>query len=260
MSLELLLETFPWERYSRKLKASILNPSSVGYFTEERAEKKGLFFAKGVEGSAEDGNIAAFFFLIDRTNGAVIDAKFQAIGQSALIGACDTICILSIGKNYDQAKRLSADYIEKQLKGKSSQSAFPFETYPHLNLALAALDKAMEFCVDLPLPEAYVTPFSDEVIAIEGGYPGWEELPLKKKLAVIEQVIAEEVRPFIEMDAGGIDVLNLVDGHEVIIAYQGSCTSCVSSTGATLSYIQQVLQAKVNKHLKVTPDLESLNF
>ena len=260
MSLDLMLESFPWARYSRKLKDKILNPHSVGLFTAESAEKRGMRYAEGVEGHLDDGNIAVLFFLVDKSDGAVVDAKFQAIGQSALIGACEAICDLSIGKNYDQAKRLSSDYIEKQMQGKSSTPAFPFETYPHLNLALSALEKAMDQCVDLPLPESYVTPFSSDVIALEGGYPGWEELPLKKKLAVIEQVICEDVRPFIELDAGGIEVLNLLNDREVIIAYQGTCTNCFSATGATLSYIQQILQAKVHKNLIVTPDLDTLNF
>jgi NifU-like protein len=109
--------------------------------------------------------------------------------------------------------------------------------------------------MDIPLPEAYVSPMPAEIgESLEGGYPGWSELSQVKKLAVIEQVISQEVRPYIELDGGGVELVDLIEGREVIIAYQGNCTSCFSSTGATLSYIQQVLRAKISQDLVVVPD------
>lgn len=72
---------------------------------------------------------------------------------------------------------------------------------------------------------------------------------------VIEEVMKEEIRPYIELDGGGVEVINLLNNREVIIAYEGSCTSCFSSTGATLSYIQQTLRAKVHPELIVIPNI-----
>ncbi len=95
---------------------------------------------------------------------------------------------------------------------------------------------------------------------VEGGYPGWEELPLKKKIAVIEEVLNQDVRPYIALDAGGVEVLNLLNDKEVVIAYQGACTSCYSSVGTTLSYIQQVLRNKVHPSLSVTPNVDPDSF
>ena len=68
------------------------------------------------------------------------------------------------------------------------------------------------------------------------------------------------MRPYIALDAGGVEVINLLEDKEVIIAYQGSCTSCYSAIGTTLSYIQQVLRAKVHPSLVVVPDIDPQMF
>ena len=84
------------------------------------------------------------------------------------------------------------------------------------------------------------------------------ELTLKKKIAVIEQVLDQDIRPYIALDAGGVTVLNLLNDKELIIGYQGSCTSCYSSIGTTLSYIQQVIRAKVHPTIVVVPDIGTI--
>ena len=71
-----------------------------------------------------------------------------------------------------------------------------------------AIDKAAMQCEGIPLAEAYVAPpiTGHAVDIVEGGYPGFKELTLKQKIAVIDQVLTQEVRPFIELDAGGVRV------------------------------------------------------
>jgi NifU-like protein len=255
MSLKALTQSFPWSRYSKKLNAKIERPRCIGLFTKEQSEERGMRLAIGREGTVEDGNVVWIYWLVDLDDGVIVDAKFQAFGQSALIGAAEVACDLVIGKNYDQAKRLSCELLDKQVRDRSEEPAFPKEASPHLNLILGALEQAAEQCTDIPLAEAYVSPIPRDIEVVEGGYPGWQELPIRKKIAVIEEVIASDIRPYIELDAGGVEVINLIHDREVIIAYQGSCTSCFSATGTTLSYIQQILRAKVHPDLIVIPDL-----
>jgi len=186
----------------------------------------------------------------------LINGSKGRMGQ-ALIAAAEGACTLLIGKNYDQARRISADLIDKELRDHPDTPAFPPDTLPHVNLVLDAIDDAIEQCLDLPLPETYVSP----VPAIEGeGYPGFETLSKEKQLAVIEQVLTDEVRPYIELDAGGIEVLDFSEEKELKIAYQGACTSCFSAIGATLSTIQQIIQAKIHPEITVVPDMETLTF
>lgn len=258
MSFEKIVEEFPWYRYSKKLQARIDRPRSVGFFTEEEAKQRKVRLVEAQEGAIDEGNCVKLYWLVDKEEGAIIDARFQVYGQSALIGAAEAACEACIGKNYDQASRLTTDLIDRQLRDKPDLAAFPRETFPHLNLVLEAIETAAQQCTDIPLPTAYVAPpvptGLGEVVA--GGYPGWEELPLNKKLAVIEKVLDDDVRPYIAMDAGGVELLNLIDDKQVIISYKGTCTSCYSSIGTTLGYIQQTLQNKVWPALIVTPDID----
>lgn len=257
MSLKTITHSFPWFRYSKKLNNKIDRPRCAGYFTKDQSEERGMRLATASEGSVEDGNLISIFWLVDPDDGIIVDAKFQVFGQSALIGAAEIACELAVGKNYDQTRRISADLIDKQVRDRPDHPSFPPEASPHLNLILGAIDAAAETCMDIPLARDYIAPPAPLDIGeiLEGGYPGWEKLSKEQKLALIEQIIARDVRPYIEMDAGGITLLDLVDEKEVRIAYQGSCTSCFSATGTTLSYIQQVLRGKVHPSLFVTPQL-----
>lgn len=257
MTLKQLTNPFPWAKYSRKLQSRIDHPRSVGFILPEEADLRDLRFVESVEGSLKEGNEIHLYFLVDKDDGIIVDVKFQAFGQSALIGAAEAASEILIGKNYDQARRISAELLDKQLRDKSDEQAFPNETYPHLNLVISAIEKASADCTDLPLASSYVAPPAplDLGEVLEGGYPGFKELSKEQKLHLIEEVLDMDVRPYIALDAGGVTVLDLIDDKEILIAYQGSCTSCYSSVGTTLSYIQQVIRAKVHPDLKVTPEL-----
>ncbi len=262
MGLKSLTTPFPWARYSKKLVSKIDNPRSSGIFRPKESEERGMRLAIGTEGSIQDGNQIRLFWLVDKDDGVIVDVKYQVYGQSALIGAAEAACEILIGKNYDQARRVSCDLLDAHLREKSDQPAFPPETYPHLNLIIGAIEQAAEQCTDIPFANTYTaSPVPSEIVGGgEGGYPGWMDLPLKQKLAVIEEVLNQDIRPYIALDAGGIEILNLLNDREVLIAYHGSCTSCYSSVGTTLSYIQQILRAKVHSEIVVVPDMDRLSF
>lgn len=248
--------SFPWTRYSKKLMAKLDRLRYLGFFTKEESEARDLRLATAFSGKIQDGNALQLYWLVDKDDGIIVDAKFQAFGQSALLGASEIACELMIGKNYDQARRISADLIDKQVRDRTEMAAFPVETAPHLNLVLEAIEQAAEQCDDLPLPSAYIAlPAPIDIgEVLEGGYPGWEALSDLQKIAVIEETLNRDIRPYIALDAGGVEVVSL-NGNELFIAYQGSCTSCYSSMGTTLSYIQQTLRAKVHPSILVTPKL-----
>lgn len=261
MTLKALIRPFPWARYSKKLNAKISRPHCGGFFLETQSEERGMRLAKGKAGSQEEGNLVIFYWLVDPDDAIIVDARFQVYGQSALIGAAEVACELVIGKNYDQARRISATLIDKQARDKAEEPAFPEEASPHINLVLEAMDNAAALCMDIPLATNYAAPPapSDIGTVLEGGYPGWETLSKEQKITIIEGVIAEDIRPYIEMDAGGVKILDLINESELVIGYQGSCTSCYSATGTTLSYIQKILRNKVHPSLTVTPDLSNFH-
>src|SRR5690606_33454040 len=133
------------------------------------------------------------------------------------IGAAETACEIIIGKNYDQARRVTTELIDKTLRDRDSENAFPEEANAHLNLILEAIDMAAEKCTDLPLPESYVAMPAPKDIGevIEGGFPGFETMTLKQKLALIEEVLDRDVRPYIALDGGGVTVIDLLNQREV---------------------------------------------
>jgi NifU-like protein len=261
MSLNTLIQSFPWSRYSKKLNMKIERPRCAGFFTKDQSEERGMRLACGQEGAIENGNLVCFYWLVDPDDGIIVDARFQTYGQSALIGAAEIACELVVGKNYDQARRIGVELLDKQVRDRPDSPAFPKETSPHLNLVLEAMDHAADQCMDIPLAANYVAPPAPHDIGeiLEGGYPGWEDLSRVQKISLIEEIIARDIRPYIELDAGGIQILDLINGNELHIAYQGSCTSCFSATGTTLSYIQQVLRAKLHPSMVVIPDLSNFH-
>jgi len=256
MSLNALTMTYPWARYSKKLKDKILLPRNVGKITPEDAKERGMRHAQGEGGSIEDGNFVRLYWFIDPDDGKIVDCKFQVYGQSALIGAAEAACEVLVGKNYDQARRLSADLIDREVRDKSDTPAFPWETASHLNLVIDAIEEAAETCTDIPLPTNYAAPPApaDSGEILEGGYPGWDALSNEQKLHLLEEILDQDIRPYIALDAGGVTVKSL-EGNALTIAYQGACTSCISSVGATLSYIQQTLRNKAHPDLQVIPDV-----
>lgn len=262
MGIAKFINPFTWSRYSKKLMGKIDHAHCAGFFLRTDADARGMRLVEGFSGSVEEGNVVQLYWLVDYEDGIIVDAKFQVFGQTALIGAAEVACELLVGKNYLQAQRLSADLIDKQVRDQQEEPAFPRETYPHLNLVLEAIEVCAEQCQDLPVSDNYLTtPIPvDMADVVPGGYPGWKELPLKQKLAVIEEVLDQDIRPYIALDAGGVIVLNLINEKELVIAYQGSCTSCYSSVGTTLSYIQQIMRAKVHPEITVTPDMGGTKF
>lgn len=256
MPLATLIEPFTWYKYSKRATQRIENPRCAGKFDQAESDIRGVRQVSSRAGDLEAGNSVCIEWIVDRDDGVIIDARFRAFGQTALIAAADAACELCVGKNYDQARRLSVEHIDKFLRDKADVPAFPRETLPHLELVLEALQDASGLCTDLPLASSYVAPPvpSDKLNVQGDGYPGWIDLPYQKKVAVIEQVLDEDVRPYIELDAGGVHVQSLKD-MQVVITYSGTCTSCFASVGSTLSYIQQVLRAKVHPALSVIPDL-----
>lgn len=249
MSLQKLIHPHFWELFSKKLREKIDHFRFVGFFTARQAEEKNMRLVTGREGHL------CFYWLVDESDGVIADAKFQAYGPIALLAAGEIASELVLRKNYDQASRISADLLDQHVRDRKDQPSFPKEAYGCLNQAIAAIDHAVNQCLDIPYTAQYdLTPIEHDFGEIPGGIPGWEDFPTPQKLKIIEEVIDKEIRPYIELDAGGVKVLHLKEDREVVISYEGSCTTCHSSTGSTLTAIQQILRARVHPELSVTPE------
>jgi NifU-like protein len=239
---------FYWERFSKKLKDKIDRPLFVGSFDFDLAKEKSMRLASANE------NKASLYLLVDEIDGVIADAKFQAYGPIALIGALEILCELVLRKTYVQASRITADLIDQHVRDKKDVAAFPKETFRVLNQVISLLDLALSQCSDIACDTTHdVTPIEIDFGEIPGGIAGWVDFSKETKIKIIEEVIDKEIRPYIELDAGGVNLIEFNDDKEVVIAYEGSCTSCHSSTGSTLTAIQNILKARVHPSLFVTP-------
>ncbi len=69
------------------------------------------------------------------------------------------------------------------------------------------------------------------------------------RLAQINELLDERIRPALAGDGGWLDVLNLTD-NVLNIRYQGACGSCPSSLTGTLMAIENMI------HEEIDPDIE----
>ncbi|MUG97692.1 Fe-S cluster assembly protein NifU [Scytonema sp. UIC 10036] len=93
----------------------------------------------------------------------------------------------------------------------------------------------------------------DGKIAI--GSPSVKEQPQRaltnvQKIALIQKVLDEEVRPLLIADGGDVELYD-VDGDFVQVVLQGACGSCSSSTATLKVAIEAKLQERVSQNLLV---------
>ncbi len=244
------VKKFTWAHYSPKLKSKILNQRFCDIIEEA---PQGFRLVQSEEGSREEGAYAKLYLLVNLIDGEIKEAKYLAFGESGLIGALEVMCELMDKKNYDQARRISADLIDKHVQSVKEKSSFPIESYSHINFALGLLESAINQCIDIPLADGYVsTPVNLDDME-DGEYPDWAALSTDERISTIRAVIVHDIQPYIELDDGGVTITELKDDINVVIQYSGSCTSCYAATGSTLSAIQAILRKKVHPEMVVTP-------
>jgi len=237
--------------FSKKLLGKLDTLRYAGYFTVKEAREKTMRLVTGRAGKL------CLYWLVDEADGIISDAKFQAFGPPALIAVGEIASELVLRKNYDQASRISADLLDQHVRDQKGAPAFPDEAAPFLNQALTAIDHAVHQCIDIPYAatDYDITPIAWDLAENPDGLPGWENFSHDQKLKILVDVIDKEIRPYIELDAGGVRIVELKENGEVHIAYEGSCTTCHSSTGSTLSAIQQILKSRIHPSLTVVPVL-----
>ena len=70
----------------------------------------------------------------------------------------------------------------------------------------------------------------------------------RERLDRINEILDEQVRPYLQGDGGDLYVLGL-DGNTLTVHYQGACGSCPSSISGTLAGIESLVR-------QIEPDIE----
>ena len=70
------------------------------------------------------------------------------------------------------------------------------------------------------------------------------------RLARINEILDEKVRPYLASDGGWLEVVSLKD-HTLAIRYQGACGSCPSSLSGTLMGIESLIRQEIDPEIEV---------
>lgn len=78
----------------------------------------------------------------------------------------------------------------------------------------------------------------------------FEELTLIQKINLIDKIIDDKIREFLQSDNGDLDLIDVKETNgmtDVYISWMGACGSCESS-GGTLTSIQRILNGQLETH------------
>ena len=95
---------------------------------------------------------------------------------------------------------------------------------------------------------------SRELLGTSGGIDGLPTMQRdmtpeeREKLATIQEMLDEQVRPYLQGDGGDLHVVGL-EGNLLRVHYQGACGSCPSSMSGTLAGIESLVR-------RIDPELE----
>ncbi|MEA1919072.1 MAG: iron-sulfur cluster assembly scaffold protein [Campylobacterota bacterium] len=93
--------------------------------------------------------------------------------------------------------------------------------------------------------------------AADAGQTGdFETMTIVQKIKAIDAVVDENLRQFLVMDGGNMEVIDVKESDEnidVYIRYLGACSSCASSTTGTLYAIENTLKEKLSSKIRVLP-------
>ncbi len=93
--------------------------------------------------------------------------------------------------------------------------------------------------------------------AADAGAKGdFEAMTLVQKIKAIDAVVDENIRQFLVMDGGDMEVIDVKTSDEnidVYIRYLGACNGCSSSSTGTLYAIEAALKEKLSQKIRVLP-------
>jgi len=88
------------------------------------------------------------------------------------------------------------------------------------------------------------------------GGGNFEEMTLVQQIKAVDAIIDENVRQFLIMDGGDMEIIDIKknDGYiDIYIRYLGACNGCASSSTGTLYAIESTLKEKLSSNIRVLP-------
>ena len=244
------------EKYSQKFDTATSAPKSRGAYFQEDATKKGLGL---VEAKYKDMKL---YWMVDVIEDRVYSGKFFAYGGKVSVAICETLCAMVKGLTIPEAVSLLGVDVERELRDDPEIPAVPESKMA----AFSNVDNILKI-IEKDYPAAKAVAQASAAIKDSGAQPtksakeltmvdqAWLGLSEADQIAQIELAIDAKIRPALLSDGGNVKVMEVVEGEKVIVQYQGACGSCGSSTGATLSFMENALRQDVYNGLYVVPQM-----
>lgn len=253
---------FPlWGSFPARSLRFFFQPKHGGALSHDQEDEE-IQLVIGKQGHLLMGNTLLFYWLVDKTNGIIREAKFQYFGHPYLLVLAETTCSLVIGKTFAEAYKITINDLDQEVRGHAHPSIFLEDLSPLYHLVIDALDIAIEQCVDIPVNDSPF-PFKDALSQLSEGNPysteEWGALSHDEQLSALNTMMKEKIAPLVAVDSGDVRIVHF-EGLTVTIAYSGNCSSCLSSVGSTLNSIGQLFRAHVYPLLEIKVDEQSLLF
>lgn len=241
-------------KFSKKIETLTQSPKHRGAFFTEDASTKDLALA-----TAKYKDIKVYW-LIDPQTDLIYDAKFFSYGGPASVALGEMLCTLAKGMKVESATSFTIPQMEALLR---DDAATPATAAPAEEI-FASLPPLMDAVKDAYAPAKALALATIAMKAKNDGAPrksafealteqdkAWLAKPKEEQLAAIETIIDKDIRPGLNMDGGDLHIRDLEEGERLLIKWQGACGGCASSTGATLSYIEDSLRRQVFSGMQI---------
>lgn len=238
---------------SEKAKARIARPTYRGAFVEQDAAERGLAL---VTARVAPVTLHALF---DPESLVLYDARFFTYGAPATTAILDAFVELAKGRTLDQVKGISPRDVELVLRDSpdipaTGDAAAAFhDLLPRIVSALAVglpEGVALARIRDAARVQADGLTAAQRLSAREAEF---RALSVEEQRRRVEAVLDREVRPGLAADGGGLALVEVASGRDVVVSYEGTCGSCGVSAGATLGFIEKTLRAHLHDGLRVVP-------
>jgi NifU-like protein len=242
-------------KFSKKVESLSANPKHRGAFFTEDASSKDLALA-----TAKYKDIKVYW-LVDPQTDLVYDAKFFSYGGAISVALGEMLCTLVKGMKIESALAITIPQIEALLRDEPDVPATAAPAEEALGSLPPLLDSVQEVYTSAKaLALATITMKAHKDGLKRSGFEAlteadkaWKATPKEEQLKTIEAIIEKDIRPGLNMDGGDLQIRDLEDGERLMIKWQGACGGCASSTGATLSYIEDSLRRQVYGGMQVLP-------
>ena len=238
----------PSPKFSKKIATLSANPKHRGAFFTEDASTKDLALA-----TAKYKDVKVYW-LVDPQSDLIYDAKFFSYGGPASVALGEMLCTLAKGMKLESACAITVPQIEGLLRDEPEvpATAAPaeeaFGSLPYLleNVKeVYASAKALALATIAMKAASDGKPRRSSFEALTEADTAWLAKPKDEQIKIIEAIIDKDVRPGLNMDGGDMHIRDLEEGQRLMIKWQGACGGCASSTGATLSFIEDSLRRQV---------------